>query len=132
MQGDGSGVIVKGLCRKTIWIDCSTDAGNELGGEVGPATYVVYFPRFLKTVHCLMLGCPAIAHSADRIPEQFIYAHFHSRVVVLQEGREPLPQCSKCGMSFSSGSILKHQRTSRLNKYDQMRWRRRDVTIAIQ
>ena len=35
-------------------------------------TYVVYFHRVLKTVRCLATVCPAVAHSAGRLRENFM------------------------------------------------------------
>ena len=60
-------------------------------GGVEPTTYVVSFPRVLKTVKFPVTGCPEVAHSAGRLRENFVYWHFLLRVAVVQEGKEPLP-----------------------------------------
>ena len=44
---------------------------NEKGE--GPTTYVVSIPRILQLVRCLVLRCPAIAHSAGRMQENFMF-----------------------------------------------------------
>ena len=44
----------------------------EVGGG-GPATYMFYFPRALKTVDCPVPGCPEVAHSSERLREHFMY-----------------------------------------------------------
>ena len=56
---------------------------NIEGGE--PTTYVFSFPRVMKMLKCLVPGCPAVEHSADRLCDHFIYQHFRSRVAVVQE-----------------------------------------------
>ena len=64
----------------------------KLGGGWGRAvTYVVSFPRVLKTVRCPVTGCLSVAHSAVRLRENFMYIHFLSRITVVQGGKEPLP-----------------------------------------
>ena len=60
-----------------------------------PITYVVSFPRVLKTVIFLVPGCPEVAHSADQMRENFIYRNFFAQTVVVQEGRDPLPHCDR-------------------------------------
>ena len=47
---------------------------DEVGG--GTTTYVVYFPRVLQKVKCLVPGCPVVAHSAGRLRKHFMYRHF--------------------------------------------------------
>ena len=66
VQGGGSGVFVKYPHGEATRVDFSTDACVR-GGGGGPATYVVYLSRVLKTVHCSLPACPSIAHSAVRI-----------------------------------------------------------------
>ena len=62
---------------------------NKLGE--GATTYVVSLPRLLQSVKCPVPGCPAIAHSAGRLRESFMYRHVCSQVSVVQEEAEPLP-----------------------------------------
>ena len=59
-----------------------------------------------------------------------MYRYFYSMLAVLQEGREPLPHCSKCGMKFPECRMPKHQRTARYDNNEYMRCRRRDVAIS--
>ena len=48
-----------------------------MGGGGGVAvTYVVSFPRVLKTLRYPFTGCLEVAHRAGRLREQFIYRHF--------------------------------------------------------
>ena len=91
--------------------------------------YVVHFPRVLQEVKCLLLGCPAVAHSMGRLQEHFMYRHLRSKVAVVQEGLEPLPQCDLYGMHMPEGRPIKRQRTERCKKNTQMGWQRRDVVI---
>ena len=71
---------------------------------------MVYFPRVLKTVRCLVTGCPAVAHITGRLREHFMYRHFFLPIAVVQEGMEPLPCCDLCGLHMPAGRLIKHQR----------------------
>ena len=46
--------------------------GVDEKGE-GPTTYVVSLPRILQSVRFLVPGCPAVAHSAVRLQEIFMF-----------------------------------------------------------
>ena len=96
----------------------------------GPTTYMVSFPRLLQEVKCPVLGCLVGVHRSGRIREHFMYCHFLSNVVVLQEGAEPLPICDLSGMDIKAGRLIRHQRTAWYEKNSQMRWWRMDVPIA--
>ena len=100
----------------------------QIGG--GAITFVVSFPRLLKTVRCPVPGCPAVAHSAGRMREHFMYRYFFARIAVVQEGREPMIHCDLFVMHMPAGRILKHQRTKRCDRNMQMRWRRKDAAIV--
>ena len=41
--------------------------------EVVMTNYVISFPRVLQSVKCLVSGYPAVAHSAGRLRENFMY-----------------------------------------------------------
>ena len=68
-----------------------------------PITYVVSFPRVLKTVYFPVQGCPEVAHSAGILRDYFVYQNFWSKVEVLQEGKEPLPRCDMFGIHMPVG-----------------------------
>ena len=93
---------------------------------------MVSFPRVLKMVSSLVTGCPEVAHSVGRLREHFMYIHFFLRIVVVQEGKDPLPHCDLYGMYMSEGRLIKHHRMQQCNRNIQMRWQRRDVLIASQ
>ena len=61
-------------------------------------TYMVSFPRVLKTVRFPLPGCPEVAHSAGRMREHFMYRNFLSQIEVVQEGgaRCPAMTCAVC------------------------------------
>ena len=63
-----------------------------------PETYMVSFPRVLKSVACLVGRCPVRAHKPGRIRENFIYLHLKAQIAILQEGPAPLPPCNHCGI----------------------------------
>ena len=96
----------------------------------GSTTYVVSFPRILKLVDCPLPGCPEKAGSAGRMWEHFMYRHFRLKVVVLQEGRDSLPQCNMCGLHMPTGRLIKYHRTERCFNNIDMRLRRKDVEVT--
>ena len=91
---------------------------------------MVSFPWVLKTVICLLTGYPAVAHSAGQLREHFMWRHFFSRIVVVQEGKEPLTLCNLCGMHMPAGRLIKHHKTQRCDRNTQIRWRRREFAIT--
>ena len=103
---------------------------NKVGGGGGGTTYVVSLSRVIHSVRCPMPGCPEVAHSAGKLHDHFIYRHFWSQVVVVQEGAGPLPFCDLCEMHMSAGWLIKHRCMARCNKNMQMRWQIRDVVIT--
>ena len=61
-------------CHTVQWHGVSapqTRGVDKGGGE--PGTYVVSFPRVLKTVKYPVPGCMAVVHSAGHLYEQFMY-----------------------------------------------------------
>ena len=86
--------------------------GVDVGGR-GATTYVGSFPRILKLVESPVPGCTEKAHISGRMRGNFMYGHFRSKVAVLQEGSEPLPQCDMCGIHMLVGRLIKHRRTVR-------------------
>ena len=92
---------------------------------------MVAFPRVMKAVRCPVTGCPEVAHSAGWLREHFIYRHFFLRVVVVQEGKDPLPLCDFFFVHIAEGRLIKHQKTHQCGRNTQMRWRRRNVAIVI-
>ena len=84
--------------------------GVDVGGR-GATTYVGSFPRILKLVESPVPGCTEKAHISGRMRGNFMYGHFRSKVAVLQEGSEPLPQCGMCGMHILAGWMIKYKRT---------------------
>ena len=57
----------------------------------GTNTYMVSLSPILKSVICPVPGCPAKAHCAEILWENFMFRHFWSEIVVVQEGSESLP-----------------------------------------
>ena len=78
--------------------------------------YVVYFPLLLKLVACLLDGYLAQANNSGRLREHFMYWHWKSKVAIIQEGPEPLPQCDHCGMYTLAARLVKHRRMVRYEK----------------
>ena len=74
--------------------------------------------------------CPSIVQIAGRLREHFMYPHFQSKVVVVQEGSEPLPRCYLCGIHMLAGRFIRHRRTARCKNNTQIRWQIKDVAIA--
>ena len=61
-----------------------------------------------------------------------MYRDFFARIVVVQEGRGPLPRFDLYDMHMPVGQILKYQRTKWCDRNTQIRWRRNDAAIASQ
>ena len=59
---------------------------------------MVSFPKVLQEVRFPVPGFPAVAHIAIRIREHFMFHHFIYKVVVVQEGKEPLLRYDMCGI----------------------------------
>ena len=130
MWGDIGNIVLEGTHGEAAWHKSTVDEGGGGGGGGGLVTYMVSFPRAMKTVRCPVPGCPAVSHSAVRMREHFIYRHFFYRIAVVKEGTAPLPQCELCSMHMLEGRLLKYQQTQRCNWNMQMRWRRRDVAVT--
>ena len=99
-------------------------------GRGGPETHRVSFPRVLKSVACSVDGCPPRKNNPGRIREHFIYRHWKSNVILIQEGPEPLPRCDHRGMYMPEARLFKHIQTDICNKLTEMRIRRRDVEMV--
>ena len=77
---------------------------------VGEFTYVVSFPRVLRTVKCPGIGCQEVAHSAGRLRDNFIFQNKILQIAVVQEGKYTLPRCGLCVIHMSVGRIIKHHK----------------------
>ena len=75
----------------------------------GPDIYKVLFPRILKLVECLVEGCTARANVPGILSGDFMYRQWKSKVAIIQEGPEPLPQCDQCGMNMPAVNIFNHR-----------------------
>ena len=88
------------------------------------------FPRVLQEVKCPVKGCPAVVQSAGRLCKNFMYCHFLSKAVLVQDRARQLTRCDLCIMHMPAGQIIRIRRMARCDKNTQMRWWRRDVAIA--
>ena len=95
-----------------------------------PTTYVVSFPKVLQEIRCPVSGCPDVTPITGRLREHFIFCHFRSKVVVVQEGKELLPRCDMCRMHMPVKRLIRYRRKARCDRNTQMRWRRKDVAVA--
>ena len=89
-------------------------------------------PWVLKMMRCPVTGFLSVVHSAGRLREHFMYRQFFSRIVVVQEGKEPLPRCDLCNMHMSVGRLIKHHNMKQCDSTTHMWWPRRDITITSQ
>ena len=76
----------------------------------------VYFPMVLQEMKCPMPGCLLVRHSAGIFCKHFMYHHFRYKVVVVQEGTEPLPCCDLCRIYMPAGRITRQRKTACCNK----------------
>ena len=96
-------------------------------GAIPPQTWG---PIIMKLVECPVACCPENAHITDSMREHFIYIHSRSKVAVLQEEGDLLPQCNMCVIHMPAGRLIMHQRTDCWFNNMKMRLRRKDVEVA--
>ena len=102
--------------------------GVDVGGE-RPETYKVLLPRIWKSLECPVEGCLARSNTLGILRENFMYLHWKSKVDIMQERTEPLPQWDQCGMYMPEARIFKHRQTDKCNKATDIRLRVRDVEM---
>ena len=115
MWCDSGGIIFQGENVVNLWHLRPLDEGVRRG-RGGATTYVVSFPGVLQEVNFMVPGCMAVAHSVGLIHKPFMYRHLRSKVVVVQEGTEPLSCYDLCGNHMTAGQLIKHQRTAHCDK----------------
>ena len=93
--------------------------GVEIGGG-GPETYVVSYPRVLKSVECPVYGCLSMANNLGRLRENFMYRNWKAKIVILQEGPAPLLWCDHCGMHITAVRLWRHNMNVIFNRYMDM------------
>ena len=128
MQCESGGVILEGTQGEAAWKNSNAEEGGGGRGGWGTSYLCGFLPPGAEDGE--MPGCLAVAHSAGRMRENFMYRHFFARIAVVQEGREPMTRCDLCGMYMPAGRLLKHQRMKWCDQNTQMRWRRWDVVIT--
>ena len=62
--------------------------------------------------------------------ENFIYWHWEEEVGILQRIPEPLTLCNHCDMHIPAVQLVKHRRTARYEKAEEIWIRQRDVKMA--
>ena len=60
----------------------------------------------------------------------FYVCHWESKMSILQEGPEPLPQCDQCGIQMQADSLFKHQHSDKCHKLTERRLHQRNVEMA--
>ena len=83
----------------------SQNRGVDVNGG-GPDTYVVSFLWVLELVAYLVDGCPERVNNPGRLREHFMYLHWKSKVVIIQEVPELLPQCNHCGIHMAAAQLV--------------------------
>ena len=82
--------------------------GVYVGGG-GLEVYNVFFLRIIKSVECLVEGCPARAKNPGGLREHFMFRHWKLEVTILHEGTEPLPRFDQCGIHMQLARLFKHR-----------------------
>ena len=82
--------------------------GLYVGGGV-LETYAVSFPRVLHLVACPVGGYLARENNPWILIEHFMYRHCKAKVVIIQEGLEPLPRYDHCGIHFPFAQMIKQR-----------------------
>ena len=96
----------------------------------GPETYKVSLPRIFKSMEFPVEVCLARANTPGRLRDNFMYQHWKSKVAIMQEGIELLPQCDQCGMHIPAARIFNHRQADKCNKATDIILQRRDVDMA--
>ena len=84
----------------------------------------------LKLVACPVYGCPERANNPERLRGNFMYRHWKSNMVILQEVPEPMSRCNQCGIHIPAALLMKHRWTSRCEKAMEILLRQRDIEMA--
>ena len=59
-----------------------------------------------------------------------MYLHWKSKVAIMQEVLEPLPQCEQCGIHMPAARLFKHRQSENCHKAMESRPQRRDVDMV--
>ena len=78
-------------------------------GKGGSEIYVVSYSRVLKLVVYTEDGCLSRENNPGRLREHFIYRHWKSKLVIIQEGPEPFPRFHHCGMHMPAVRLMKRR-----------------------
>ena len=77
-----------------------------------------------------MEGCPTRAKTPGRLGDHFVFWHYKSKVVILQEVPEPLPWCDQYGIHLQADRLFKHRQSDKCHKSTERRLQRRNVEMA--
>ena len=60
-----------------------------------------------------MEGCPGVSATRAAMRVHFVHRHVHNTVVILEEGKLPLPRCPRCDLQVSRKALnRRHLETS--------------------
>ena len=93
----------------------------------GIETYLVSFPRILKSVEFPLEGCPERTKTPMRLCEHFVYQHWKAKVYIVQEGPTPLLRCDQCRIHMPAARFFNHRQVDKCNKATEKRLIQRDV-----
>ena len=78
------------------------------------------FPRVLKLVVFPVDGCPVRENNPGRFREHFMHWNWKARVVIIQEGPEPITRYHHYEMHMPAARQIKYIRTARCDKATDM------------
>ena len=57
----------------------------------------MHFPTGSRR-QCPVEGCPGVSETRAAMRVHFVHRHVHDTVVILEEGKPPLPRCPRCDL----------------------------------
>ena len=119
MQCDGGIIVPQGAHGANTWHLRPPKKGYQR--DRGRADHLCgVLPQVFADGEVSSPGFIVVTHSAGQLQEHFMYCHFRSKVMVVQDGLDPLPRCDLCGIHMPAGRLIKHQWTTRCDKNAQM------------
>ena len=77
-----------------------------------------------------MDGYPEREKNPGRLRGNFMYRHWKSKIIIIQDIPTPLPRCNQCGMHNPEARLERQSQTARQNMDMAMQLQQKDVKIS--
>ena len=81
---------------------------------------------------CPVDGCPGVSETQAAMRVHFVHRHVHDTVVILEEGKLPLPRCPRCDLQVSRRALNGRHLETNQCKTGAERKQRRLATAEIE